>query len=462
MPVINATFIILHKNSPFSMIALLTDKDSPRIRYVLNEIFGRRLGLTWEVYTEKESFKASPEKIKIKYLTVNDKALSGLFIQSHKLMFEKGLNEYFSPKSATMKLPEGCIRQLVHSEADYSELESPFLVLFPGDGPLGFDPLAMTFYYLSRYEEYLPFDGDEHGRYLYQNTLEHELKYDPQPFVDVALTRLYWELDIKNERRFEIEVTADIDILFRFHGRSILRSIGSVIRHPKFVVSRVISWLTGKDSFAPSQGLIPFFNSLDGVKKRIFLLVSEKNNHLNKQVNLRGPKAQKEIAKMHSAGLDPQFHASWTLRPQESWEHELNHSVWDGKKPIESRQHFIHLDFPQTYRTLISLGIKHDWSMGFAEHVGFRAGTSHPFMWFDLAANKETDLMIHPFCLMDVTAKNYMKLDPEQAIAVGASLKNSIRLFGGTFCFIIHNESLSESQGWNGWTSVFKSWAKRP
>jgi hypothetical protein len=55
-----------------------------------------------------------------------------------------------------------------------------------------------------------------------------------------------------------------------------------------------------------------------------------------------------------------------------------------------------------------------------------------------------------------------MKLDPEQAIAVGASLKNSIRLFGGTFCFIIHNESLSESQGWNGWTSVFKSWAKRP
>ena len=81
------------------MIALLTDKDSPRIRYVLNEIFGRRLGLTWEVYTEKESFKASPEKIKIKYLTVNDEALPGLFIQSHELMFEKGLNEYFSPKS---------------------------------------------------------------------------------------------------------------------------------------------------------------------------------------------------------------------------------------------------------------------------------------------------------------------------------------------------------------------------
>ena len=444
------------------MIALLVDKDSPRIRYVLNEIFDRRLGQKSEVYTEKAAFKASPEKIKIKYLTVNDESMPGLFIQSHEMMFEQGLNEYFSPKTSTMRLPEGLIDFLSESASDKTELNAPFLVLFPGDGPLGFDPLAMTFYYLSRYEEYLPFQGDDHGRYGYLNTLEHELKFDPEPFVDVALTRLYWELGIQNERRFEMSVTADIDILFRFHGRSFIRSVGSLIRHPKFVVSRVISWLTGKDSFAPSQGLIPFFNSLSNVKKRVFLLVSEKNNHLNKQINLRIPKAQKEIAMMHSAGLNPQFHASWTLHPQESWEHELNHPVWNGEKPIESRQHFIHLDFPQTYRTLISLGIKHDWSMGFPEHVGFRAGTSHPFLWFDLSANKITDLEIHPFCLMDVTAKNYMELDVDQAIEVGESLKNSIRLFGGNFCFIIHNESLSESQGWKGWTSVFKSWAQKP
>lgn len=441
------------------MIALLTDKESPRIRYVLNEIFDRRLGLKSTIFTEKEDFKASPEKIKIKYLTVNDENLPGLFIQSHEVMLELSLNEYFSPKTGAMKLPEELIDFLSESESDKLELVGPFLILFPGDGNLGFDPLAMTFYYLSRYEEYLPFDGDEHGRYHYQNTFEHELKYDPEPFVDVALTRLYWELGIKDFKRFEIAATADIDILFRFHGRSFLRNLGSFFKHPQFMVSRVWAWMTGKDSFAPSSGLIPFFNSVEGVVKRVFLLASEKNNHLNKQINLRGNKAQKELQLLKEAGLSPNFHASWTLHPQESWEQELNHPVWNGSRPIESRQHFIHLAFPQTYRTLISLGIKHDWSMGFAEHVGFRAGTSRAFHWFDLAANKETDLMVHPFCLMDVTAKNYMKLDKDQAIALGNSLKTSVRLFGGTFCFILHNESLSENQGWKGWTSVFKSWA---
>jgi hypothetical protein len=32
-------------------------------------------------------------------------------------------------------------------------------------GDLPFDPLAATFYLVSRYEEYLPFIPDEHGRF---------------------------------------------------------------------------------------------------------------------------------------------------------------------------------------------------------------------------------------------------------------------------------------------------------
>jgi len=35
-------------------------------------------------------------------------------------------------------------------------------------------------------------------------------------------------------------------------------------------------------------------------------------------------------------------------------------------------------------------------------------------------------------------------------------------LFGGNFTFIAHNESLSESAGWKGWTNVFDSWATNP
>jgi len=90
--------------------------------------------------------------------------------------------------------------------------------------------------------------------------------------------------------------------------------------------------------------------------------------------------------------------------------------------------------------------------------VGFRAGTAYPFHWFDLSKNKETNLCIHPFCLMDVTAKNYMKLNQDQAIDVGQTLKELVFIFGGRFAFIVHNESLSEAEGWGGWKRVFNSW----
>ena len=48
--------------------------------------------------------------------------------------------------------------------------------------------------------------------------------------------------------------------------------------------------------------------------------------------------------------------------------------------------------------------------MGYADVVGYRASIAAPFAWFDLEKNEETALTIYPFAVMDVTLKNYMKL----------------------------------------------------
>src|SRR5690606_19751754 len=49
----------------------------------------------------------------------------------------------------------------------------------------------------------------------------------------------------------------------------------------------------------------------------------------------------------------------------------------------KSRQHYLLLNLPKTYRELISAEIKEDYTMGFHDLPGFRAGTSKRFDWYD-------------------------------------------------------------------------------
>jgi hypothetical protein len=128
-----------------------------------------------------------------------------------------------------------------------------------------------------------------------------------------------------------------------------------------------------------------------------------------------------------------------------------------GNKPIHSRQHFLMLKMPETYQNLISMGVLHDYSMGFATMPGFRAGTCMPFKFYDLSLEKESLLTIHPFIVMDITLKQYLGYDPETASDKISGLIKKTRAVNGTFTSLWHNESLSESGHWKGWRKVFET-----
>ena len=125
-----------------------------------------------------------------------------------------------------------------------------------------------------------------------------------------------------------------------------------------------------------------------------------------------------------------------------------------GKPITKSRQHYIKLHLPQTYRNLLTIGITDDYSMGFADSIGFRAGTSFDFYWYDLLNEEQTNLKIHPFCVMDVTLKDYMKLRWEHGNFVLKRLEEDVQKVDGTMTLIAHNESLSGYAEWAKWNEV--------
>lgn len=125
------------------------------------------------------------------------------------------------------------------------------------------------------------------------------------------------------------------------------------------------------------------------------------------------------------------------------------------KKPVEvSRQHYISIVWPHTYRELIKAGVKCDYSMGYHDGVGYRAGTCCPYEWYDLTADKATSLKVYPFYGMDAVFKNHLLLSPMEAfhkikchIVYMRSRKLPVTL-------LWHNSSMSPMMGWKGWEKV--------
>jgi hypothetical protein len=124
-----------------------------------------------------------------------------------------------------------------------------------------------------------------------------------------------------------------------------------------------------------------------------------------------------------------------------------------GEKITKSRQHYLKFILPHTYRSLIAAGITEDYSMGFSEIAGFRAGTCKPFYFYDLEEEKITHLKIFPIAMMEGSfMKN--KTSPEQSSQEILNLINEVKKVQGTFISIWHNHTVSETSEYNAWKKI--------
>ena len=118
-----------------------------------------------------------------------------------------------------------------------------------------------------------------------------------------------------------------------------------------------------------------------------------------------------------------------------------------------SRNSFNKLNLPNCYRNLINLEVKEDYSMGYVNETGFRAGTCSPFLFYDLDYEIQTPLMIHSFQVMDyalLSKKSF--LDKKQAVE---KMIQEIQAVDGTFIPIFHNYTFSSEHRWTGFKDLF-------
>lgn len=327
------------------------------------------------------------------------------------------------------------------------------------DGTLKIDGVAdlfgVIFYLLSRYEAYFNLNSDGHGRITANNNTLVNLELHHQVVVDRRVKELWQQLNLDYAivtEKYSLVPTFDIDVAWAYKQRKFIRSVGAVLKGKKpFERIKVLTGIK-KDPYdtyaeireiaAKTEEIICFVLLGDWGKY-------DKNIHWQNEAYgslIRGLNLEGEV------GIHPSYASHLNMdkvqeeirRLEEITGHEIN----------LSRQHFLRLQIPETYQILSKLNIADDFSMGFADQAGFRAGTCFPFHFFDLKHNRKTTLKIHPFAYMDSALKDYLNLSPDAAMRLIESLLCEVKAVGGAFHFVWHNSSIHNTGEWKGWKAV--------
>jgi hypothetical protein len=268
-----------------------------------------------------------------------------------------------------------------------------------------------------------------------------------------------------NQKPYAFIPTIDVDVPYAFKCRGLIRTIGGMIhsnsRKIKGENTLRLQVLIGKkkDPY-DTYDLLQRWHKAHQCDPVFFFQVGKFGKYdKNPPGNRRGYKRLiKETAEKYAIGIHPSYRSNTET---EELEREISLLQMAACKPItRSRQHYLKMQIPYTYRNLLRLGIKEDYTMGYAAETGFRAGTSNPFGFYDLLKEEKTELKIIPFHVMDGTLKDYLRMDQQEALERIKILVDSTKAVNGTFTSLWHNSSLSDWGPWNGWRDVYREMLK--
>ena len=328
------------------------------------------------------------------------------------------------------------------------------------------DPLSSIFYFLSRYEEYQNQDRDEHNRFLAKHSISSKAELLNKPMVDhwaiEFVNRIDKEsgIDVSAKRQFSYKCTFDIDVAYAYRGRSFLRRNATLLKN----------LLKGNFSFLAEQRAV-LSNEMDdpydtyqfqkeiivnkGLDAIYFFHLGNWSKY-DRQINFDSNELKDLIeftGDFAEIGIHPSYKASNHQSKLEMERMRLEQIT--GKVCSLSRMHYLKIDLPKTYRILNELGIKDDYSMGFADCPGFRAGTSLPFKYFDLLDNRILDITLHPLAVMESSFIYYLRSSPAESLSSIKSIIDEIKNVDGTFVSLWHNQSLAETEEWKDWRNLF-------
>ncbi len=320
-------------------IVVYSAENSNRLRYILDWLLKERLQLDYRITRDEQDTAGLPF-----FIAYGKHMPNSLSIPDERLLWEKGIQK-LAPKTGKWH--------------DIPTLFAATDKVYT----IPFDILSAAFFLLSRYEEYDHLNYDKHGRYPAANSILHKNGWLMRPILDEWVSAFRKELQSRlgtslPASTFVYQPTYDIDMAYSHIYKGVGRIVGAYIRALLKGDVKQISERTQvlkkkqKDPFDSFRWLRQLHKQYD-YKPLYFVLSASKRTAFDKNIHPQHPammRVIKNLAKDGTIGIHPSYysHNHDTLNKEKSM---LEHVA--GRSTHISRQHYIKIVMPDTYRLLL-------------------------------------------------------------------------------------------------------------
>lgn len=323
------------------------------------------------------------------------------------------------------------------------------------------DLIASAFFLLSRYEELINKNRDQHGRFPASESILTKADILQRPIVDeygAFLRQTLRETGVNvPEPKLEMSVTLTHDVDVPFVHRNFISILGGIKRGEfKDLIKNVFCSLN-KNTYYTFPWLLEQDAKIKDARKIYFFRNPLFPEYYDRPyIRIEDSDIWKLIIELKNNDVELGMHVSYASADHLELVQQEKDTIerMFGRHITANRNHYLRLKSNSQLDALVNAGIKEDFTIGFADSPGFRMGTCRPVHYINPETLEVKDLILHPLTMMDGSFSQYSKMDYTQAYETACKLIDQVKKHGGELVMLWHN---SEVRGDNYHKKLYKN-----
>jgi hypothetical protein len=427
--------------------------------WIVSVLLGDFLGLAHEIrFDDKDTVRIAADGKTLELPAIFVHRAHGHWL-SAKTMPAEPLPRWRAPADHFPRAAVGPALPLIFGSGTFERRDN--------EAVLGLDVFGAGFFMLSRYEEAVSARRDSHQRFPSAASLACREGFLERPIVDeyteilwLAMQSLWPRLQ-RRQRRFTTAVTCDVDHPYHASARSLFR----LFKRTAGEALRKRTWADGcrplRNYFGSRKGNWshdPYYHTVDwmmdvneaaGNKVSFYFIPEVTDAALDDTCPITEPAVAAMLKRIadrgHEIGIHPGYRTYQDKQRLLAGLYRLREVLHRQRitQPVAGgRQHYLRWS-TRTPAIWHEAGLRYDSTLAYADHAGFRCGTSHEYRMYDLHQRRALDVRQRPLICMESSVIGYMGYGfTEAALQKMKALKSAAKAFDGSFTLLWHNSYL--------------------